>query len=138
MAGNKHIFEDLNYLSSELSKNLRSINFAVLAFIWGLLFTDIQSIANLIDRFMVLLLGIALVIILSLIFDFLQYVFGYLNTMKYKNKIDASDDGIQIKFNKKDKLYQLRTFSFYSKQVFTGIGVVGLFITLIMILTNIK
>lgn len=130
MPNNKTLIEDLNFLTSQISTIVRTLNFGVLVFIWSLLFTTISTLEEKIAAISSLLIWIAIIVIISLSFDFLQYVVAYINTRKYQ-KILENDTSIDtIKFNQNECLYKLRDFFFLWKQLFSGFGVVGLLIVL--------
>lgn len=130
MPDNKTLIEDLNYLSSQISTIVRTLNFGILVFIWSLLYTSVTDLKEVIESNYIILIWIAIIVIFSLLFDFLQYVVAFLNTRKLQEKIETENNIKSLKFNTDDFLYKLRNFFFIWKQILTVFSVIGLLIIL--------
>ena len=134
MPDNKSLIKDLDYLSSQISIIVRTLNFGILVFIWSLLFTTISTLETKIASYSIILVWIAIFVVASLLFDFLQYIFAFVNTKYYQKKLELNGENI-IKFDESKILYKMRNYMFYGKQILTVFGVFGLLFVLYKIVS---
>lgn len=135
MPDNKSLIKDLDYLSSQISIIVRTLNFGILVFIWSLLFTTISTLGTKIASYSILLVWIAIFVVASLLFDCLQYIFAFINTKYYQKKLELNGEINNIKFDESKILYKMRNYMFYGKQILTVFGVFGLLFVLYKIVS---
>jgi len=113
MVGKEEIVEELNYASQILTDRSRTLNFGILALSWAIIIDIENSTLNNLPSHTFLLFSV-IFSISSLILDFLQYLFAYLNTVykSKKNKISGFDSYLKT----------MRTYCFYCKIVLTVVA----------------
>jgi hypothetical protein len=113
----EQLIEDLGYLSDRLSTQVRTIALSVLALIWLFLAGGDQAphLVQYPPRWS--LLAVAVLALLALAADHLQYVFGYVSS---KRTLDGAEvAGVsETEIEYRTWPYRLRTGMFWTKQVF--------------------
>ncbi len=108
----KSTVEELQWLSDRLSAQARIIAVGVLAMAWGLLITPPESLRPISAK---ALLAVALVALLTLVADMLQYVAGYVSVKRRKDSLlrqgAEEGDGYDVR----EWRYDLRTSLFKAK-----------------------
>ena len=124
------IIEEQQFLSSQISVQVRTIALSILALSWGLLVGQAPVHLNLDTRLHAGLVLAGLLAILVLVIDFLQYLFGYRNADALRRTAEAK--GLQeIKYDENDPLYLLRKWMFNIKIVTVFVAFVYLLILLL-------
>ena len=103
--------QEAQWLSDRLSVQVRWVAVGILAFAWGLIISPPKGL----ELSPKLLLWAGLLAILALILDLLQYVFGYVYTMKILRKIEK--EKIEQSYSRRHPLYRLRDACFVAKQI---------------------
>jgi hypothetical protein len=117
------IIKDLNFLSDRISTQVRSIALGLIALVWALLVGSDTQVLSLGSASRPHLLAIGLLGVLIMFLDYLQYVFGYLNTNKTRKTAEEDADHAAA-YNYRSRLYMTRTFFFWAKQALVAIAVV--------------
>jgi hypothetical protein len=125
------ICEDLEVLSGKISDLTRTISLSVLALVWlfiagGEGAPTLRSSPN-----SGLLLLAGLFVLLSLLSDYLQFVFGYANSKEVLEIAEASDSR-QAKYNEKSVLYRARAVLFWLKQLF-ALSALGVLLAAVLV-----
>lgn len=84
------VLEDLNFSSDRLSTEVREISLGLLALVWALLVGEVKLNAPDSTR---ILLVIAAVAVLTMLFDFLQYLGGYFASRRTWEDLRLGGDG---------------------------------------------
>jgi membrane protein YqaA with SNARE-associated domain len=106
----QQVSQEAQWLSDRLSVQVRWVAVGILAFVWGLIISPPKELA-LSPR---LLLWAGLLAILALLGDLLQYIFGYIYTMRVLRRIEKGTDQA---YNRRHPLYRLRNYCFVAKQI---------------------
>ncbi|MBI3440905.1 MAG: hypothetical protein HY052_03730 [Proteobacteria bacterium] len=126
--------DDIDFVSDRISEQTRYISFGVLAFVWLFLAgghgTPTPPMP--VDRNILLISGGFS--LLSLSFDYFQYIFGYFNTCKEIDEAEAVEKDT-VDFDYSRILHCLRGAMFWGKQL---VMVVSLFFLLSAILATLK
>ena len=113
----KLIYEDRNYTSEQISNLSRYIGFGLIA-ITFVIVTGQHSVLNVIlQKYRIILGLVALSGILTIIFDYLQYVSGSLSSKKAARRTDQ-----RFLVDRKSMYFKLRVFFYQSKQVTSIVG----------------
>ena len=132
----EEIISEKKFVTDRISTQVRIISVGLLATTWSLLIGQVNIFINTLQCFRIHFILISIFAIITLVLDFLQYKFSYLNIDKTINKmrnekIDKAD------YDDKDICYKLSTFCFKNKQLTLLVGVVYFIITMfIIILTS--
>lgn len=111
------VSEEAQWLSDRLSVQVRWVAVGILAFVWGLIISPPRELA--IAQRLVLWAG--LLAIAALLVDLLQYVVGYVYTVRILRRMER---GIDASYNRRHPLYRLRHYCFVAKQIIAlGAGV---------------
>jgi hypothetical protein len=111
------VSEEAQWLSDRLSVQVRWVVVGILAFVWGLIISPPRELA--ISQRLVLWAG--LLAIAALLVDLLQYVVGYVYTMRILRRMERGTD---TSYNRRHPLYRLRHYCFVAKQIIAlGAGV---------------
>lgn len=111
------VSQEAQWLSDRLSVQVRWVAVGILAFVWGLIISPPRELA-ISQR---LVLGAGLLAIAALLVDLLQYVVGYVYTMRILRRMER---GSEASYNRRHLLYRLRHYCFVAKQVIAlGAGV---------------
>jgi hypothetical protein len=127
MAEKKAFIDELNYVSGQISTEVRTINLGVLGTAWALLVTSSNGrLEPLSAGAAILIIGLC---ILSIVCHLLQYVAGYQNADVYLCKMEKQGLN-EFQYDKKEILYRMRIWLFWLKIVFAlfaaGILIVAL------------
>lgn len=124
------ICEDLEFLSGKIGDLTRTISLSVLALVWLFIAGGQNTPVLTSSPNLGLLLLAGLLVLLSLLSDYLQFVAGYANS---KEVLDVAEqtDGKQAQYNPKSFLYRARTYLFWVKQLFAITSLVVLLIAVI-------
>src|SRR4030095_7366098 len=104
------VSEEAQWLSDRLSVQVRWVAVSILAFVWGLIISTPRELA--ISQRLVLWAG--LLAIAALLVDLLQYVVGYIYTMRILRRMER---GADASYNRRHVLYRLRHYCFVAKQI---------------------
>lgn len=121
------ICEDLDVLSDKISDLTRTISLSVLALVWLFIAggANAPTLRMMPNRGLLLLAG--LLVLLSLLSDYLQFVTGYSNSKELLAVAEASENK-QAKYTTSSFLYRARTLFFWLKQAFALASLVALLI----------
>jgi hypothetical protein len=127
MPTKKETIAELNFLTELLSTRVRTISAGTLAFCWVLIFESIfkKGSTTIID-INLLLVPVSLAI-LTLVADFAQYWFGYLDAHTAFNEMEEKDKEF-INYDYTTLAYRMRTLLFHIKQAFMLGSVLSLLI----------
>jgi hypothetical protein len=125
MASIELIRGDLDSMSERISESSRTISLGVLALVWLFIAGGDETPILSITPSQALLMVSGALVLLSLLSDYLQYFFGYLNSKDVLAEAEASTEK-EAKYQTDSKLYQARALAFWLKQVLS----VGALITL--------
>lgn len=106
----QQVSQEAQWLSDRLSVQVRWVAVGILAFAWGLIISPPKEL-TLSPK---LLLWAGLLAVLALLVDLLQYVVGYIYTMRILRKVEG---GATENYNRRHPLYRLRHYCFVGKQV---------------------
>jgi hypothetical protein len=108
------ILEELNFLTDQISTQIRTVALGVLVLTWGLLIGESQTIRSLGAAAKPQLLVTGGAAILTMFLDFLQYAAGYVNAKDVLARMerDHLDDA---PYDYKSWSYRLRLFFFHAK-----------------------
>jgi hypothetical protein len=111
------VSEEAQWLSDRLSVQVRWVAVGILAFVWGLIISPPRELV-LSQR---LILWAGLLAIAALLVDLLQYVVGYIYTVRLLRTMER---GADASYNRRHPLYRLRHYCFVAKQIIAlGAGV---------------
>ena len=116
---------DLKATSSQISSQVRTLALSTLAFVWLFLIQSKElpeAMIGAMPRYQLLI--VALLSILALAVDLLQYVAGYVNT--HRVLLDSEANEKEPSFDPKAFLYVARTWCFWVKILFGSAAVVML------------
>ena len=129
----KDLQKDLDYLSSQISTQIRTYAIGILVFIWGLIISiKTQGIDNVGIEPYLYLSGLFVIILLFL--DYLQYLFGFKYTKILFDQLESDKDKDEIKFEAEHILYRARMQCFRLKQYSLYMSVSFLIIALLKLL----
>lgn len=127
--------QDLDFASTRISEQTRTISIGILALVWLFLAGgDHAPVLPSKPNGHLLLLTGALAL-LALVFDHLQYLFGYLTSDQVRKQAEQASR-TEVVYNYDAPLYRARTFAFWAKQVIAMAAVVLLFGGVICALTR--
>lgn len=92
MPTEENILKELDDLSSQVSSQSRAINIGVLIIIWGLIFTNIDSLKQNVDAYYKLLLFTGGISVIAMLLDFIQYLIGYSHVKSHQQEHGDSKD----------------------------------------------
>lgn len=114
---------DLTGTSTQISSQVRSLVLGVLAFVWLFLSGGKDIPASMVAAMpKEQLVAVAMLAIIALVVDLLQYVLGFVYSKAVLNSAEAS--GSSPAFDTSALLYRARTFAFWSKQA-AAVAAVG-------------
>jgi hypothetical protein len=126
----KDIYAELDFLSDRLSTQIRTLALGVLAIVWLFLAGLKDSPALRLASSTRPLVGIGLLCIIGILFDYLQYLFGYWATLDAKKSAEASTTKT-ASYDYDDWRWRARMWCFRLKQVVT-VGASVWLLTLIL------
>ena len=118
----KDIISEKNFVTDRISTQVRIIAIGLLATTWSLLIGQVNIFINILPYFRIHFILISILAIMTLVFDYSQYIFSYFNikkkikNMKFENSNEADYD--------KDIYYKFSIFFFITKQLTLMVGVV--------------
>lgn len=121
------VLEEKRHVSIQISDLCRYIGFGVVAVVWTMLTASSDFASNVTANYRISLLLSASAGILTIFFDYLQFLAGYVSV----NKALSSDNN---SYDKNWKSYKLRIFFFWAKQFS---AVIGILILVWIVLSNI-
>ena len=129
MASKAEILKELDFVTDKLSAQVRTIALGVLVFSWGLIVGESRLAENLRQGLVWHSVGVGAAAIIVMLFDFLQYLAGYWNTLfvYQKMKSDRTDKG---EYDEKSILFRIRVFLFYAKM--TGLTATVIWLALLL------
>ena len=111
----KEIAKELEFISDKLSTQVRTVALGLLAITWAILVGDSTFLRKLSEGLGKRLLLIAVLSILVLLVDFIQYVIGYMYVHKTL-KAAERQDLTEIDYDPESPLYRFRSILFWTKQ----------------------
>jgi hypothetical protein len=120
----KEFISERNFVTDRISTQVRIIAIGLLATTWSLLIGQINTFVNTLPCFRTHFILISIIAIIVLFFDFLQYVFSYLNINK-KIKFMAKKDLKKSDYDE-DIYFKCSQFFFTVKIIILFIGIVYL------------
>ncbi len=122
MADGQDIYGELDFLTDLLSSRVRWLAGAVLALSWGLAIADpkVSGPVAVPSHSLLMPMILALAVILC---DFLQYIFGYLNSLSVLRATEKAG-GERVPFNRKHFFWRMRSYLFHAK-IALGLGAGG-------------
>jgi hypothetical protein len=124
------VYEDLTTVGDKISTQVRTIAVGLLALVWLVLTGGDHAPSLLGTPSRPLLVFVALLCILTLVFDYLQYLCGWLSSDAVRKKADAESLD-ETSFNYDDVRYRLRNGFFWLKQILAMVSVVLVLIALV-------
>lgn len=124
------VIEELQFLSTQLSIQVRTIALGLLAVSWGLLIGSSPVALEVVGGLRTGLLRVGLLAILVLLLDLAQYVCAYRNVYTTLRAAEARGR-TEVTYNPHAWLYRLRTWLFWSK-LWLILGASGYFVALIL------
>lgn len=116
------ISAELEFLSDRISSQVRSLGFGMIALVWALL-TGLKDTSLVIGAGQRReLLGIALLAVLAMVIDFLQYLLGYRDTIRILRGAEKNKQK-EAAYDATSALYRARSTCFWLKQVVVLLGV---------------
>jgi hypothetical protein len=122
MGTKKDIIEEINFVSDRISTQVRMVAISLIIITWGLLVGTSQTVLQFGAGFKKQLLLVGIGALFSMVFDFLQYLFGYLNNKALLDKMEQ-ENLMDAKYDKTDFRYKLRCFFFSAKQIVLGASI---------------
>jgi hypothetical protein len=110
------VHKKLYDLTEKISTLVRTAAIGLIAVIWGLLISDSTSILSFASSGKKQLISIGLLAITTILFDFLQYFFGFWFMNDFR-RILVKDQKDELPLNVEAFRYKLRGFLFWVKQV---------------------
>jgi len=111
------VLEEKRHVSSKVSDLCRYIGFGVVAVVWTMLTSSSEFASSVTANYQIYLLLSASAGILTIFFDYLQFLAGYLS-------VNKALDSENSRYDKSSILYKSRIFFFWAKQVTTVFGIV--------------
>lgn len=117
MASKSEIQKELDFITGQLSTQVRTLAFGTLAFTWGLFVSNSPFARALTARLNGQLVGVSTIAVMTMSFDFLQYLMGYINvgTLFQRVEADGSPEG---HYDYDSLSWKARTWCFRAK-IFT-------------------
>ena len=126
----EEVEKDLDFCSIQIGTQTRTIAVGVLALVWLFLAGGSNAPSLPVKPNQLALLAAGGMAILSLVIDYFQYLFGYINSRQVLAEAEARKSA-KATFDYTSTLYRLRRGSFWFKQVATLSSVVALFYSII-------
>jgi len=128
----KHeVLDQMKSLSDRISTQVRTIALGLLALTWGLLIGESEAAAAFSGESRHSLILIGGIAIITMCFDFLQYLFGYRNTYALLKEMEREGKE-KGQYRTADWAYKLRSVFFVAKQISLGVAVVWFIVNLIV------
>lgn len=121
---NEVVKSDLDFTSDQISNSTRYVGYGLVIAAFTILTSDGAFLKLLAKNYLFYIVGFAILGIITILFDYLQYILGYYSSLK-------ANDNKDYKYSKKSKFYKLRYFFFYAKQVTSILGalvLIGIFL----------
>jgi hypothetical protein len=125
MASLDKLREDLDYLTTTITERVRVIDGGIIAVWWGSLIGK-DAITGILPHSLLAPTCIAAV---SLLFDFLQYVFPYISSRGLLYKLER-EHATQFQYDINNPVYKLRAFFFHSKYILMVVALIWLIVAL--------
>ncbi|MCZ8158381.1 MAG: hypothetical protein O9256_00560 [Rhizobiaceae bacterium] len=129
MLSKAELRQELQNLSSRISETTRTISLGVLALVWLFLAGGGDKPVLRADPDSDLLVVSGLCVLLSLLADYLQYLFGYWDTRNVFARMEKEHQET-AQYDSTGLLYRARGFAFKLKQFFAVFALVALFLAL--------
>lgn len=124
----QEIRADLRTSSDRMSAQVRTITLGLLIVSWGLLIGESTLSKEISAESRTSLLLVGLMAVLTMVLDFLQYVFAYWDSNRLHGEAEQSGK-TEAKYNKNSCSYKLRTGLFWAKQILVVLTVAVFFYT---------
>jgi hypothetical protein len=112
------IIKELEFLSDRLSSQARAIAIGLLALSWTILVGESTTLRSLADNLRSRLLIVSVLAISALIFDFLQYLFGYVGVNQTRKKAEKARAS-SMEYSYETLPWRFRIVSFWIKLLLT-------------------
>lgn len=109
------IVTELEFLSDRLSTQVRTIAIGLLAVTWATLIGESTTLRSLAGQLRSKLLVVAALCVLALVFDFVQYLFGYVTVNRTRRQIEDAQQR-EGKYDYESLSWCLRNLFFWAKQ----------------------
>ena len=124
----QEIRADLRTSSDRMSAQVRTITLGLLIVSWGLLIGESTLSKEISAESRTSLLLVGLMAVLTMVLDFLQYVFAYWDSNRLHGEAEQSGK-TEAKYNKNSWSYKLRMGLFWAKQILVVLTVAVFFYT---------
>jgi len=114
----KDVVSELQFISDRLSTQVRTVALGLLAISWTILVGDSAFLRSLAEGLGKSLLGVAILCVLALFLDFLQYVAGYAYVKRALAAAEKNESK-EVDYDPDSFLIKLRSFLFWVKQLAT-------------------
>jgi len=131
----KEFIEERSFVTDRISTQVRIIGVGLLATTWSLLLGEVDSLRDIILQCRPHFIIIGTIAMIALAFDYLQYLFSYLNIKKTLSKME-SQNIIDTNYDYDDNFYQLSKWLFVGKQIVLLAGLLYFFICMFVIMFN--
>jgi len=112
MAKKQEVLKELEFLSNQISSQVRAIALGIIITIWGLLFSSERYSVFTIDPITkIWFVRVALISLSVLLFDYLQYLSGYVNAYSLEDYMEKNQIE-EAEYNYTSCSYQLREIFF--------------------------
>ena len=118
------VYDRLHFVSDRLSSQVRLVALGVLALSWGLLIGESKTATEVAETSKDGLLFVGGLAILTMFFDFLQYVCSYLDANRVKKEGEDSHSD-EVLYDATKWTYRWQNIMFWSKQVLLSVTVVS-------------
>lgn len=110
------IIEELQWLTDRISTQVRTMSLSLLAITWGLLIGKPEISQPLPLWLKKHLLAIGILVVVAMFSDFLQYLFGFLNTKRLLKSMEDNNQD-EAEYDYSSITYRLRGISFGAKLI---------------------
>jgi hypothetical protein len=125
MASKSDIQKELDFVTGQLSTQVRTLALGTLAFTWGLFVSNSPFARALTARLNWQLVLVSIIAVLTMSFDFLQYLMGYINVDTLFNRVEA-DGETQGHYDYDSLSWKVRKWCFRGKIVALIVAVLWL------------
>jgi hypothetical protein len=125
MVSKEDVRKELDFLTDQLSTQVRTTAFGALVFAWGLLVGDSAVARSIAGQLEWHLVAVGAMAVLTMFLDFAQYLAGYINVHSLYRTMESVNpkDG---QYNESSYSYRFRLYLFYIKMISLGVTVLWL------------
>jgi hypothetical protein len=125
VATETEVITELGFVTDRLSAQVRTTALGALALSWGLLIGESETARALAAQLRWHLVGVGATAVFALFCDFLQYVAGYVNTLRVYRQMQKAKK-TEASYDEHAPFFRLRKFFFYAKMVVLSVAVIWL------------